>query len=315
MSRHRATVVAVLAMLAIAGATVARTTASFTSSGSNPQTAGAVADFLPPSVSAATVQKSQGGVPGFVRPGGSYRLYANVADSGNPASGVSTATADVSALTSGTKTAALSAGTFTIAGQSYNRATTTLAAGSGIAAGTAAFSLALGDVAGNSGTQSFPSGVTVDATAPQAVDVQAANGSGVVGTPDAGDTVTFTYSEPIDLISLIAGWDGTPIAATVVIANNGSSDTLTVTEGSTQLPLGTITISGNVVSTTSSFNATLHASGSTVVATLGSRVSGSTRKETSGTMRWSPSTAVFDRAGNASSSTSVTESGTKDRDF
>ena len=48
-----------------------------------------------------------------------------------------------------------------------------------------------------------------DNIAPTVVDVQAPNTSGPVSELDQGDTITFTFSEPIDPNSIVAGWDGT----------------------------------------------------------------------------------------------------------
>lgn len=314
MRRSRVLAAALALLLALVAASVVRSGASFTATASNPQTVSAVADFLPPFASSAVVQKSLGGATGYVRPGGSYRLYAHVADSGNPPSGVASATADLSALTTSAKSVALSAGSYAIAAQTYNRASTTLSAGS-ISAGSYGFSLSLADVLGNAATQTFAGAVVVDGTAPQASDVQAANGGAAAGTIDAGDLLTLSYNEPIDPNSLVAGWDGALLAATVDVANNGSSDTLTVSRTGTQLALGSVALNANYVSATSKFNATIQTAGASVVVTLGTIVSGSTRAGSSATMRWSPSTAAYDRAGNAASSTSVTESGGSDKDF
>ncbi len=64
-----------------------------TSNGTN--NLSAAADWTAPSVSAAAIQKSQGGVAGYVKQAGTFHVFANVADSGNPASGVSTVAANV----------------------------------------------------------------------------------------------------------------------------------------------------------------------------------------------------------------------------
>lgn len=47
-------------------------------------------------------------VGGFIRPGGTYNLYAQVADTGSPASGGSTVTANLSSIASGQTAASLS---------------------------------------------------------------------------------------------------------------------------------------------------------------------------------------------------------------
>ena len=56
-------------------------------------------------------------------------------------------------------------------------------------------------------TTTAPITVTVDNVAPIAVDIQAVNG-GTANTMDAGDALTFTYSEPMLPASLLSGWDG-----------------------------------------------------------------------------------------------------------
>jgi hypothetical protein len=291
-----------------------RAEAGFTASAANPQTVTAAADFVAPSASAATIQKSQGGVPGFVRPGGGYRVYANAADSGNPASGIASTTADASALTSGARAAALAAGSFTIGGHAYNRATTALTADAGLASGPATLGFAFADAAGNSATQQV-SGATVDGTAPQALDVQAANGGSQAGVVEAGDSLTYVYSEPIDPISLIAGWDGTATAVTATVANLPVADAVTVSVGGAAVPLGTVTLNSKYVSATATFNATLRVEGSDVVLVLGTMTAGKTRVGTTATMSWTPATGAFDRAGNAALATAASESGTFDKDF
>ena len=62
--------------------------------------------------------------------------------------------------------------------------------------------------------------------APTATNVQAANG-GTAGRIDAGDTVTFTWSEPMAPVSILAGWNGasTPIRVRVQ-QRAGATDTL-----------------------------------------------------------------------------------------
>ena len=70
----------------------------------------------------------------------------------------------------------------------------------------------------HSGTSSFIA--TVDNTAPTASDVQAVNGTGTVGRADIGDTVTYTFSEPMDPDSLVSGWTGTGATNVVVRVEN-----------------------------------------------------------------------------------------------
>ena len=91
-----------VAVAALAAGAVQFSSAAFVSNSSNRANAvTAKADWSAPVAGSFAIAKSTGGVPGFIRQGGSYAVYANVADAGNPASGASSVTADVSALTGG----------------------------------------------------------------------------------------------------------------------------------------------------------------------------------------------------------------------
>src|SRR6187200_1322512 len=72
----------------------------------------AAADWTAPTVSTSVIGKSQGGVPGYIHQGGAYNAYANVADGGNPASGIAKVTGNLGTTTTGQTVAALSSGTF-----------------------------------------------------------------------------------------------------------------------------------------------------------------------------------------------------------
>src|SRR5438874_1204300 len=74
--------------------------------------------------------------------------------------------------------------------------------------GTNTYSITCTDNASNAGTQSGFA-VTVDNTAPTGTDVQTTNASGgTVGRAELGDTITLTFSEPMDPNSVLAGWGG-----------------------------------------------------------------------------------------------------------
>src|SRR2546423_9973838 len=93
MSRRKRALVAALLGLALIGAAVSG--AAFVASSSDAtNNLGAAADWVPPSVSAATISPTSSGTPtgtdGFLKHGGSYRLYANLDDT---PSGVGTVTA------------------------------------------------------------------------------------------------------------------------------------------------------------------------------------------------------------------------------
>ena len=63
--------------------------------------------------------------------------------------------------------------------------------------------------------------MVVDNTAPTASTVQTANkAGGIAGRPEIGDTITFTFSEPIDPKSVLSGWTGAATSAVVRIGDN-----------------------------------------------------------------------------------------------
>ncbi|HET7416225.1 MAG TPA: hypothetical protein VFJ61_01160 [Solirubrobacterales bacterium] len=284
----------------------------------------AATDFRAPSASAAVIGKTAGGTVGYIKKAGTYYVYANVSDTGNPASGVSTVTADVSTITSGSTAVALSSGSFTAGGVSYNRRSASLTAGTGLAAGSYAFSLTATDVAGNSKTQTGYS-VVVDNTGLSGSDVQTSNGGSTNGLAEAGDKVTFSFSDAPDPNSILAGWTGASTSV-VVRLNNGSSsanDTVTVynSTNASQLPLGSVNLgrtdytAANLTFGATGTASTMVLSGSTVTITLGTQSAAATTAAATGTMSWTPSGSATDAAGNNVSTTAVTESGTADKDF
>lgn len=282
----------------------------------------AAADWVAPSASASVIGKSQGGVPGFIRQGGTYLVYANLSDSGAPASGIASVTANASAITTSQTAAALSAGSFPIGGVTYSHRSGTLTANASLAAGTYSYSLTSKDLANNSRTQSGYT-VVVDNTAPTATDVQTTNKTaGTAGRPELGDTVVFTFSEPIDPTSILANWDG---AATGVVVRmtNAAGDPLTVynAANTTQLPLGSVNLGRNdYVTANATFGAsgtasTMALSGNAITVTLGTASAGPSTASTTGTMTWTPSASAYDRAGNAAATTARTETGSADKEF
>jgi len=294
-----------LAALAACLLAVGFSAASFTDTSQNPQTISADADFLAPSASASVIAKSQGGVPGYVKKSGTYYVYANVTDSGNPASGIASVKADVSAVTSGQTAVGLTAGSYSAGGTSYNYRSAQLTASSTLAAGSRSYSLALADQAGNTGSQSFS--VTADNGPFAAADFDTANASGgTAGKAERGDTVTYTFDTAVDPGSLVSGWDGSGSkSVTVSIADNSSNDTLSVT-GAT---IGSVALGSNFTNTgkTTTFSSsTMSVSGAAVTIVLGTDSAGNARTETSKAKpTWTPSTSNYDLAGNACASTAV----------
>jgi len=310
-----------LAATALAAVFAGVVWAGFTSkTATGSSTISAAPDFVAPSSSATVVAKSAGGVVGSIKKGGTFYVYANVTDSGNPASGVSSVAAGVGLLTS-SKTPALNAGSFEVGGVSYNRRSAQLTALSTLVAGTLSFDLTMTDAAGNSRTESGLE-ATGDNTAPSAADVQTVNGGSTVGLAQQGDSITFTYSEPIDPNTILSGWSG---AATSVVLrlNNATNDTVTIynSTNATLLPLGTVSLGRSDYTTTNrTFGAsgtasTMTMSGNSVKVTLGTQSGAASTAASTGSMSWTPSATATDWAGNATSTTAKTETGSADKEF
>jgi hypothetical protein len=299
--------------------------AAFVTSSSDPSNAlGANSDWTVPVASASAIARTTAGATGSIKAGASYYVYANVSDSGNPASGVASVTANVTTLTGGAASVVLSAGSYSVGAASYAYRSAAQTAKASLTAGSYAYTLTLADAAANSATQSGFS-VTVDATAPSAADVQSANvAGGTAGKPDAGDSVVLTFSEPIDPSSVLAGWSGATTSVVVRIADGGAgNDALTVRDAtsSTQLPLGSVNLGRtDFVTVTRDFGATSTAatmvqSGSVVTLTLGTPSGTTGTAAGAAAMIWTPVATATDVAGNAAATTARTETGASDLDF
>jgi hypothetical protein len=304
--RGRGTTALSLAALAACALAVGFSAASFTDTSQNPQTVSAVADFLAPSSGASAIAKSQGGLSGYVKKGGTYYVYANVAESGNPPSGIASVKANVATITSGQTAVSLVAGSYSADGDSYNYRSVQLTAGSSVSAGSKSYSLTLADAAGNSRTQSFSA--TVDNGPFVGSDFATANASdGTSGKAEQGDTVSFAFNKAPDPGSIAPGWDGSGTRSVAVsIADSSSNDSLSVS-GAT---VGGIALQGNYTNsgkTTTFSGSSMSLSGSTVTIVLGSDSSGNARTETSKNKPvWSPSASNYDVAANSCSTAAVT---------
>ncbi len=177
------------------------------------------------------------------------------------------------------------------------------------------------DNAGRTATSAVVANRAVDRQ-PRGTDVQTTNGGSTAGRLESGDTIRFTFSEPMAPASILSGWTGASQAIRLTLANNASADTMDFLDaaGTTRLNLVNaetdLNLAGNfITSSTAAFNATIAMSGSTVTVTLGSRIIGTLNTATPGTMTWSPSANGRDLAGIAASTATVTESGGSDRDF
>ncbi len=279
-------------------------------------------DVVAPSVSSTVISKTVLYLPGYVRQAGTYYGYANVADAGCIPSGISTVTADVSSVTTGQTAVALVAGSYTVGGVSYNYRTASLTANGTLAEGSKAYTITSTDVATNSQTQSGYA-VIVDNTRPTGTDIQITNGGATAGKPEIADVLTYTFSEPIDPQTVLAGWTGASTSVVVRVGHNNGGDRVTIRNAANtvQLPFGTINLIGlNYVTANRDFGATgtpstMVASGNTITVTLGT-ASGATGTETAtNNSTWVPTTTLTDRAGNTCQTTTATETGGADVEF
>jgi hypothetical protein len=199
-------------------------------------------------------------------------------------------------------------------GASWSTTAATLTSGTYTAQATQSDNLS------NTGTSTAHT-FTVDTIAPTATNIAAANGGATAGKVEAGDVITFSYSEPIDPATVLAGWSGASTAVQVrVTAGVLAPDPFTVLDGSggTTVHLGTVQSNGDYVTTTATFAATMARSGdhTSVGVTIGANQSGVMSLFAVGAqnMTWTVDAAVKDLAGNAVTTTSITESAS-DVDF
>ncbi len=147
---------AVLVCVIVLTGTTGVAYAAFVTTATNPtDTFGTVADFVAPTVNRSTAATTAGGgLSQHVTPGKSYYVYADVTDTGNPASGAATVTTDASTLTTGQTAAAMTAGAYSFAGVNYNYRTALLTANNNATLSACSYlpTLTATDVAGNVAT-------------------------------------------------------------------------------------------------------------------------------------------------------------------
>jgi hypothetical protein len=147
-----------------------------------------------------------------------------------------------------------------------------------------------------------------DTVAPTASDIVGTNAGGTAKKIDAsGDTLVYTFSEPMDPASIQAGWSG---ASTTVNPSIVGGDTITVVA-----PLGSVSTGGagyvsNGATVTCS-TTTMVMSGSTITLTLNNCLPANKLKVGSATetFAWTPSASATDQAGNPMSTTVRNEVG------
>jgi hypothetical protein len=302
--RRAATTSVSLAALAASVLAVGFSAASFTDTSQSPQTVAAATDWTAPTASASVIDQKENRTAGYIRSNVAYYVYANVADSGSPASGIASVKADVSSITSNQDEVSLVAGSYTADGVSYNYRSGELKAKSSLSAGTKSYTLDLVDVAKNSGNQTFSATAY---TSFKGTGFETANvAGGTEGKPEKGDSVSFAFNNLPEASSIVAGWTGSDTkSVTVSISDGADNDTLSVS-GAT---IGSIALKGDFTTSSASFSsATISLSGSTVTIVLGT-ASGSIKTDSDKSKAvWTPVSSILDLAGNACSASSLTDS-------
>jgi len=340
MARPRRTATVAAALAAAVVVALIAIPAAIAAFGGKAQNSGdivtAVPDFTPPAITATVAAKSLGGVTGFVRKGGAYFVYANVsADTGNPASGINTVKANVAELTTGQTEAVLTAGTYTAGGVTYGYRSAELTANATVE-GAKSYSVIATDKAANAST--LKGTATVDNVVPTAADVQTANGGTTVGKPEEKDSITYTFSEPIDPQSILAGWNGASTNVVVRMVDNGllglptGNDELFVynAANTATLPFGAVSMArgdyvagllgGSINFGASGTKTTMVMSGNSITITFGTMAAegvlvGPTTAAAGAAMVWTPVATPYDRAGNVMSNATATQSGAVHKNF
>lgn len=279
------------------------------SSGSQPSAGVTVAvDVANPSVDALTIAKATGYSSGYLKQGGTYYVYANVSDP-SPSSGIATVTANVANVTTGSTAVSLIAGTYSVDGVSYGYRSASLTANAGLTAGAKAFSVTATDGVGHTATGN--GSVNVDNTAPSATDVQSADGGGTVGKIEVNDSFTYTFSEPIDPLSVLAGWSGTATPVTLRFTN-ANPDYILVYDATntTLLPLNRLNLGNKKFLTAGGTGSgSMVMSGSSITVTVTGMGAATSQVAAATTMSWGMNAGMYDRAGNACPSATVNQSG------
>jgi Bacterial Ig-like domain len=278
-------VLALLAAILAAAFAVRGSQATFTASKSNPGSSFATTANFPPALSltapaAAAVTNGLPTLSGAAGNSAADSATVNVKIySGPTATGTAVQTkavAKTAATWTWTLTTALASGTYTAQATQTDGVNTTT---------TAAVTF------------------TVDATKPTATKVVAANKTGgTAGKIESGDTITYTYSEPVTAASVWSIWSGSSTNVHVRFTSAGN-DTITVldTSDAATLHLGSVATNADYVSTTTTFSATIlrSADGASIIVTLGAPSNVQASANVGRNMSWTVGAGIQDLVGNA----------------
>jgi hypothetical protein len=296
-------------VLGIGGGATYAAFSSTTSNGGN--SFGVAADYQPPTISRAVIAKilpSTLYLDSAVRQGQTLYVYANVADNGNPAAGISTVTANITNVSAaGSVTLTTAPCPCTVMGSSYNYRSASQTSRNPLS-GTQTWSVTATDTGGFSTTTNISGAgpvysVDLDTTAlaPIVATTTATNGGATLSRIESGDVMTMTFNDRVDPDSIKAGWNGAgTIAATVTVTNAANNDTVKVNvTGGTAAVFGTWSLAANYVTGTSSPTATISMSANftqvfvTLTANPANQVTAAAT-----TPIWARTTTISDDAGN-----------------
>jgi chitinase len=295
-------IVVLLAAVLAAAAAVQGSQATFTASKTNAGSSFVTASKFPPTVTLTTPANNSA-------TNDTTPLFTGTADN---------ATGDSSTVTARVYSGTTTAGTLvqtrsgTRSGTSYSFSLTTA-----LAQGTYTAVVTQTDTSGNTGTSNANTFV-VDTTAPTAASVSAENKTGgTAGKLEAGDTITFTYSEAITAASVWSGWNGASTNVRVRFTSSGN-DTFTILDNSSNanINLGSVATNGDYVTNQTTFTSTMvrSADGTQIIVTLGTPTNVQSSASPGRNMSWTPSANIRDIAGNAGSTTVYNET-SSDVDF
>jgi hypothetical protein len=159
--------------------------------------------------------------------------------------------------------------------------------------------------------------ITIDNSAPTAKTVATTNvGGGTAGRPEAGDSVTFGYSETMRPTSLLEGWNGAASPVAVKFTAKSAKDTTLAVfnaAGTAQLAIANPLDLGAayVPSGGATFAGTMSETGPSVTVVLESLSSGGVLATPGmgGKLTWTPNSKATDLAGNKVSTAKVTAAG------
>lgn len=185
--------------------------------------------------------------------------------------------------------------------------------------GTVTYQVTATDAAGNvSATKTTTN--TKDVAPPTVTGVALTN---INGTAETGDSVTITYSEPMDASKFCTAWNNTGSQilnsnndVVVTLQDNGANDTLTVSSTTCpSLNIGTVSLGGNYISSATATFRGSQGNKSTVqwdpltlklTIVLGTNKTGTLASGAAGFPSYTPGTGLTDLAGNALSTTPFT---------